>query len=739
MFNKFSEETKKVLSLAKKEMVELKHPYLGSEHLLLGILKNNNNVTNLLKKYNVTYKRYRDAVIQLVGVGDKKTEWVLYTPIVKEIFERAIDISSDSNSEVTIDNLFIALIEIGDGIANRVLNNLQVNMEKIYTEFVFKIPKKNKKKKTIMDEIGIEFTDPFMVAKFDPVIGRDKEINQIIEILVRKNKSNPLLIGDAGVGKTAIIEEISKMIVNNKVPNKLKNKRIINLDMSSAVAGTKYRGEFEDKINKIIKEAETDNDIILFIDEIHTIVGAGGAEGAIDASNIFKPALARGNIKCIGATTVDEYKKFIEKDKALERRFKKVMIEEPNNENVKNIIYKLKPIYENYHHVTIKNNILDLLIELTNKYIHNYKNPDKTIDILDEVCAHANLKENDSMKEYNKLALELTNIIKIKKEKIENNDFKSAFKYKQRENEITSRLNDLEYLLTTTHYNTVTKNDLAHVLKNKVNIPIIELNDRFSYSEITKKLKSKVIGQDKAIKQLVSSYFSQLENNEVFSVLLNGSSGVGKTSLALEFANTLSNKVLRIDMSEFSEAHSVSKLVGAPPGYVGYDNSNYLFDSIREYPFTVIVLDEIERCHPSVLNLFFQILDNNQLKDAKGNIIHFNNSIIIMTTNIENDKNLGFGNSKVNSKLNDYFTIPFINRIKEIITLDSLSEESIIKIIKRELNSSYKKITIDSNKFGQIIDESNYKDYGARKIKSIISKISSSKKRKKSTKNYSKN
>lgn len=739
MFNKFSEETKKVLSLAKKEMVELKHPYLGSEHLLLGILKSNNNVTLLLKKYNVTYKRYKDAVIQLVGIGDKKAEWVLYTPIVKEIFERAIDISSDSNSDVTIDNLFIALIEIGDGIANRVLNNLQVNMEKIYTEFVFKIPKKNKKKKTIIDEIGIEFTDPTMVARFDPVIGRDNEINQIIEILVRKNKSNPLLIGDAGVGKTAIIEEISKMIVNNKVPNKLKNKRIINLDMSSAVAGTKYRGEFEDKINKIIKEAETDNDIILFIDEIHTIVGAGGAEGAIDASNIFKPALARGNIKCIGATTLDEYKKYIEKDKALERRFKKVIIEEPNYENVKNIIYKLKPIYENYHHVTIKNNILDLMIDLTNKYIRNYKNPDKTIDILDEVCAHANLKENDAMKEYNRLAEELTNIIRTKKEKIESNDFKSAFKYKQRENEITSRLNELEYLLTTTHYNSVTKNDLAHVLKNKVNIPIIELNDRFNYSEITKKLKSKVIGQDRAIKKLVSSYFSNIENNEVYSVLLNGPSGVGKTSLALEFANTLSNKVLRIDMSEFSEAHSVSKLVGAPPGYVGYDNSNYLFDSIREYPFTVIILDEIERCHPSVLNLFFQILDNNQLKDAKGNVIYFNNSIIIMTTNIEKNKNLGFNNSQVNSQLNDYFTIPFINRIKEIITLDSLSEETMTKIIQKELSVSCKNITIDSNKFRKILDESLYKEYGARKIKGIVSKISSSKKRKKSIKNYSKN
>ena len=448
MFNKFSDDAKKVISYSKKEMMKLNHPYLGSEHIMLGILLHENNVSNILKKYGITYKKYKSEVIKLLGIGEEKVNYILYTPIVKEIFERAIDISDEQNTIVTIDNLFISLIEIGDCIAYRVLKSMKLDIEKIYTELVFKVPKKNSKKKTILDEIGIEYTDSALVNTFEPVIGRDNEIKQIIEILIRKNKSNPLLIGVAGVGKTAIVEEISKMILNNNVPNKLKGKRIINieelvrrierkdvpevlfntkvvaLEMGSLVSGTKYRGEFEEKLNKIIKEAETDDDIILFIDEIHTIVGAGGAEGAIDASNIFKPALARGKIKCIGATTIEEYKKYIEKDKALERRFKKVLIEEPSIEMVEEIIKKIKPIYENYHHVSIDDNVLNLIIKLTDKYIHNYNNPDKTIDILDEVCAHANLKENKYMKEYNSLSNKLIEIKKEKNEKIRSGNFR---------------------------------------------------------------------------------------------------------------------------------------------------------------------------------------------------------------------------------------------------------------------------------------------------------------------------
>ncbi len=732
MFNNFKEETKKMVVLAKKEMINLKHPYLGSEHLMLSILKSNNNVSNTLKKYGINYKKYYDEVINLVGIGDSKEECILYTPIVKEIFERAIDISSESSAKVSIDNIFVAIIELGEGIALRVLNNLNINLERIYTDFVFKVPKKNKHKKSLLDEVGIEYTSLEYINNFDPVIGRDNEINQIIQVLVRKNKSNPLLIGEAGVGKTAIIEEISRRIVNNKVPNKLKNKRIINLDMSNAVAGTKYRGEFEEKINKIVKEAENDEDIILFIDEIHTIVGAGGAEGAIDASNIFKPALARGKIKCIGATTLDEYKKFIEKDKALERRFKKIIIEEPREEELKNIVYKMKPLYENFHHVCINNNTLELIIKLANKYIKKYKNPDKTIDILDEVCAHANLKENKLMTEYNSLSLKIKDIINDKNNKIMCGDFKSALKYKQKENSILSRINDLELILTTTNYNVVTKKDILAVLKNKVNVPIVELGDKYNKKKIINNLSNKIFGQQTAINELVNGFIYNLESDNVYSVLLTGKSGVGKTFLAKEFAKEISKKVLRIDMAEYSEPHSISKLIGAPAGYVGYEDTNYLFDSIREYPFTIIILDEIEKAHPTILNLFLQILDNNEIKDSKGNIIYFNNAVVLMTTNIDSKKSLGFDGQKNNIELNEYFTNGFINRVDEIINLNDLEKDTIIEIInKSKINDN-----IDVN---DIVNKSNYKEYGARHIKNLIRKESKTKNLKKIYKNYSKN
>ena len=734
MFNKFTEEAKKVISLSKKEMIQLKHPYLGSEHIMLGILKNDNSVSNILKKYNITYKIYKKALIDFIGYGKEDTKWILYTPIVKEIFERAIDLCDENNSQVTIETLFISLIELGDGIANRVFNILKLDMDKIYTELVFKIPKKNKKKKTIIDDIGIEFTSKDMVNSFDPVIGREKEIKQIIEILIRKNKCNPLLVGDAGVGKTAIVEEISRLIIEKKVPSKLRNKRIINIDMSSAVAGTKYRGEFEEKINKIIKEAESNDEIILFIDEIHTIVGAGGAEGAIDASNIFKPALARGNIKCIGATTLDEYKKYIEKDKALERRFKKVLIEEPSIEQTKEILYKLKPIYENYHHVNINYNLLDLIIELTNKYIHSYKNPDKSIDILDEVCAHANLKDNPKVLEYDNLSSKLNSIVDNKKEMIKNNNFKKALEFKQKENSIISRLNELELLLSTTNYNNVSKKDIFSILKNKINMPLID-NSKSNISKIVKELKNQVIGQDMYILQLVNDYFMYINTDNCIKIILNGNTGVGKSLLANLFAHIISNNVITLNMSEYKEQHTISKLLGASPGYVGYDDNNYVFDSIRNYPFSVIILDELEKAHYSVINIFNQIFDTGKIKDNKGNDIYFNNVLFIITTNIEIDTKVGFKKEVDNNIFGNYFDKSFINKIDDIITLNNLNRDNMLQIIEKQC-----KCKISDNKIvEEIIVKSNYKEYGASRVKKLVEKYSNCKKIKKICKNYSKN
>ena len=429
-------------------MTSLKHPYVGSEHLLLAILKKDNIVSEKLKDYNLDYNRMREEIINTIGIGKKESEWFLYTPLLKRVIENAIvDSKENNNGEVKIEHLFSSLLEEGEGVAIRIMLSMNIVIDELYNDFVIQIstPKKKKnKKKLLLEELGVDLTKKAMEGKLDPVIGREVEIKRILEVLSRRTKNNPILIGEAGVGKTAIVEELSRLIVSGDVPMSLRNKRIISLDMATAVAGTKYRGEFEDRIRKILKEIESNDDIILFIDEIHTLVGAGGAEGAIDASNIFKPALARNKLRCIGATTISEYKKYIEKDGALDRRFQKVTVEAPDKKTVKEILMKLKTIYEKYHFVTVDNDIVDLIIDLSEKYVYDRNQPDKAIDILDEVCARVSLKENKNIKKYNMLKKELTNTMKKKKEYILNSNFKEASKCKEKENLIMNEINNLE-------------------------------------------------------------------------------------------------------------------------------------------------------------------------------------------------------------------------------------------------------------------------------------------------------
>ncbi len=407
MFGNFTEEARIILTHAKKEMYELKHPYIGSEHLLLAILKEKNDISKKLLEYNLNYDKFKSEIIKVVGKGTKESEWFLYTPLLKRIIENAILDSKDNNSgNVTVEHLFSSMLEEGEGVAIRIMLGMNIDLEELYNEFSYKLvskPRGKKNKKLLLEELGVDLTEKALKGELDPVIGRDKEIKRVLEILSRRTKNNPLLIGEAGVGKTAIVEELSKMISTGDVPMSLKNKRIISLDMATTVAGTKYRGEFEERIRKILKEIEENDDIILFIDEIHTLVGAGGAEGAIDASNIFKPALARGKLRCIGATTIDEYKKFIESDGALERRFQKVLVEIPDKKVVRDILMKLKGIYEKFHLVKISDEIIDLIIELSEKYIYDRNQPDKAIDLLDEVCAKVSLTESKEFKKYNSL------------------------------------------------------------------------------------------------------------------------------------------------------------------------------------------------------------------------------------------------------------------------------------------------------------------------------------------------
>ncbi len=732
MFGQFTEEARKILINAKIEMTELKHPYVGSEHFLLAILKGKNNVSKKLKQYNLDYEIFKNKLIETVGIGSKQSEWFLYTPLLKRVMENAMLDCKENNTDVTIESLFSNLLEEGEGVAIRILLSLNIDLDSLYNEFSYKIINKKKNKKLLLEELGTDLTKK--ANELDPVIGRDEEIKRIIEILSRRTKNNPLLIGEAGVGKTAIVEQLSKMISEGNVPNSLKNKRIISLDMATLVAGTKYRGEFEERVKKILKEVEEDDEIILFIDEIHTLVGAGGAEGAIDASNIFKPALARNKLRCIGATTISEYKKFIETDKALERRFQKVMVDVPNREVVKKILSRLKPIYEDYHHVTINDNIIDKIIELSDKYVYDRNQPDKAIDILDEVCAKASLKESKELTLYNNLNKKLQTLIKNKNEAVSNNNFKKANSLKKEEFKLMDKINNLELILCNKKRNDVTINDVAYVINDKTQIPIYEiLNENNKLiNQMNKEITDKIIGQDEAVNEVINiakKIKLGFKDDKCYSLMFVGPTGVGKTELALSFGHILAGKnVIRLDMSEFSEAHSVSRFIGAPPGYIGYSDNKTILEEIKNKPFSVLILDEIERANNSIINLLFQILDNGKIKDAKGEEVYFNNIVIIMTSNIGFDEvNVGFNKNNNNiSKLKEYFSLPFINRIDSIISFNSLKEENIIKLIEIKITNlinKYKskiKVKIDKKVLEEILNLSNYQEFGARKLDKII-------------------
>ena len=734
MFGNFTEEARKVLSLAKIEMKELKHPYVSSEHLLLGILKDKNVVSEELNHQKINYDNVKKEVISILGVGEKENPYFLYTPLLKRIIENAILDSKENNHNiVTIEHLFSSLLEEGEGVAIRILIGMGIPIDTLYQKFSYKlIPKKKKKnKKLFLLEFGTNLNQKAENKLIDPAIGREQEIQKILEILSRKNKNNPLLIGEAGVGKTAIAEELARRIVEGEVPDFLKNKTIISLDMACAIAGTKYRGEFEERIRKIISELEENDDIILFIDEVHTIVGAGGAEGAIDASNIFKPALARGKMKCIGATTVSEYKTFIENDKALERRFQKIIIEEPSKEKLKEILNKIKPIYEKYHQVIIKSNLIDAIINMSSKYIYDRKEPDRSIDVLDEVCAKVRLKESKERINYDKISHELQEVIKLKKKAIMTHDFDLASFYKAKENKLVSKLNTLEIYLYE-HKKEVSIKDVALTISEKTAIPVYEIlkDNKKIIQTLRKNLQTNIIGEDDAIESLMKIAMKiklGYTDHKCYSILFTGPSGVGKTELSKIFARNFvgEKNIIKLDMSEFSESHSVSKLIGSPPGYVGYESYKNIFEEIKNKPNSVLILDEIEKAHSSVLNLFYQILDDSKIKDSKGNIIYFNHVIIIMTSNVGFlNQNIGFQqNTKTVSKLNETFEIPFINRVDDIVEFKPLTKEYTKEIIKKEckkLKQKYPNIMIDSKIEKEILDLSDYEQYGARKVKKII-------------------
>lgn len=738
MIGNFNEEAQTVLINAKKEMLELGHPYIGTEHLLLSILNSDSNVCNRLNNYNLNYNNFREELCKVVGTTDKRSEYILYTPLLRKVLENAVMDSKDNNEgEVTLEHLFFSMLEEGEGIAIRVLIGMGIDVEGLYDEFsssLIKKCKKSKKKKLLIYDLGTDITLEAKEGKLDPVIGRDKEVKRVMEILCRRTKNNPILIGEAGVGKTAIVEELSRLIANEEVPNCLFNKKIVSLDMATMVAGTKYRGEFEERMKKVIRELEDNHDVILFIDEIHTMVGAGGAEGAIDASNILKPALARGKIRCIGATTTEEYKKFIEKDSALERRFQKVYVEEPSVPETRNILMNIKDIYEKYHNVIVNEDIIDAIINLSEKYIFDRHRPDKEIDVLDEVCSRVSMKENNNVTKIKNIKKELSDLKKEKNSFIISNKVDMAFDIRKRETKLMSILNEME-LYNKNDKNVVDINDIAIVINNRTNTPIYEIvsSNMKSIVDIRNNLKDKIIGQDKVIDILidVTKRIKYGYGGKCYSMMFMGSSGVGKSMLAKEYAKLLvgENNFIRLDMSEYSDSTSVNKILGSSPGYVGYDDNRNILEEVRNKPNSVILLDEIDKAHPSVINLFYQILEEGKIKNSKGTTVRFNNVIIIMTTNIGFERNsIGFNKVSESSaviSLKNNFSTAFVNRIDNVLVFNRLNEDDINKIINirlEDIKNKHKSISINYSDsiISEIKKRCDFYDYGARKLEKII-------------------
>ena len=742
MFSKFSEDAQKVLMNSKKEMQELKHPYVGSEHLFLSLLKVDNDSSKKLNELGITYDKFKDKLIELVGIGKEDNSWFLYTPLLKRVMETALLISKESSlNEVTTEHLLFAILEEGEGVAVRVLNKLDIDINELQDYFSTRLSskKKNGKKKLMIEEFGIDLTKKALSNELDPVIGRENELKRMMEILCRRGKNNPLLIGDAGVGKTALVEELARLIVTDKVPEKLKNKRIISVSIASLVSGTKYRGEFEERVTKMLKELEASNDILLFIDEIHTLMGAGGAEGAIDAANIFKPALARGKIRLIGATTTEEYKQTIEKDRAMDRRFQPVYIYEPDDVQVYDILLKLRPIYESYHGVKIGDDELKLIIELSNRYIYERKQPDKAIDILDEVCSKVSLmghKDNAKLDLYKD---ELSKIKEAKKEYLMKQDFENATLVKKQEKELLTKINTLELKKGNKKFlQVIQNNDIALVISAKTKIPVYEINGTSSkyIKDLEKSLRREIIGQDEAIFELIKATkrmkFGYKDSNKPYSYLFAGPTGVGKTKLALEYANYLfgKDKLIRFDMSEYRDSTSITKIIGSAPGYVGYDDGKNKLEEIRKNPHAVILLDEIEKAHPSVLNLFLQILDEGKITDSKGNIIHFNHHIIIMTSNVGfNKDSVGFVEevSRDDSKLKEVLSLELLNRIQKVIYFRKLNIKDMKLIMKNKLDFVKKKfketdikVHISDSIVEEMINLTRYLEFGARKVDQVI-------------------
>jgi ATP-dependent Clp protease ATP-binding subunit ClpC len=778
LFERFTERARQVVVLAQDEARALKHNYIGTEHILLGLLREEEGLAaRVLESLDITVEEVRAQVARIVGQGDEVTSGQIpFTPRAKKVLELALrEALSLGHNYIGTEHILLGLVRENEGVAARILLDFDADAEKIRNEIIRMLsgpgrrqggsgagPAGEKSKSSkLLDQFGRNLTKMSTEGKLDPVVGRQTEIERLMQILSRRTKNNPVLIGEPGVGKTAVVEGLAARIATNQVPELLKNKQIYTLDLAALVAGSKYRGEFEERLKKVMKEIMQRGDIILFIDELHNLVGAGAAEGAIDAASILKPALARGELQTIGATTLDEYRKYLERDAALERRFQQVRVEEPTVDDTVQILRGLRDRYEAHHRVKITDEALKASAELADRYIQDRHLPDKAIDLIDEAASRIRIRSMSAPPRYRELEEEIERVRKEKEESIEAQEFEKAASLRDKERKLTQKKRELEDDWRNSEDSEeqpqVGEEEIADIVSMWTGIPVFKLTEAESARlvRMEEELHKRVIGQEEAIVAVSKSIRRARAGikdpkRPTGSFIFLGPSGVGKTELARTLAEFLfgdEDAMIQVDMSEYMEKHSVSRLVGSPPGYIGYDEGGQLTEAVRRKPYSVLLLDEVEKAHPDVFNILLQILEEGKLTDAQGRRVDFRNTIVIMTSNIgasQISKNQGFGfavgdeqglsyeemKSRVMGELKKVFRPELLNRIDEIIVFHKLSKPEITVIIdlimrrlreQMALHSVTIELTDDAKEL--LVDKGYDPAMGARPLRRAIQRL----------------
>jgi len=786
MFDRFTDRAKKVMSFARQEAQKFNHEYIGTEHILLGLVQEGSGVAaNVLKNMSIDLEKIRHEVEKIVKTGPSMVTMgqLPFTPRAKKVLELSMEEASQlSHNYIGTEHLLLGLIKENEGIAAQVLMNLGVKLEDVREEVLEFLgasentgdeegdaegvgtgnPQGNNKSKTpALDSFGRDLTELAREGKLDPVIGREHEIERVIQILSRRTKNNPVLLGEAGVGKTAIVEGLGQNIIRNRVPEILRRKRLVVLDLAMMVAGTKYRGQFEERIKAVMTEVRRAKDVILFIDELHTLVGAGGAEGAIDASNVLKPALSRGEVQCIGATTLDEYRKYIEKDGALERRFQTVNVDPPSKEQAVEILKGLRDRYEAHHRVNYTDSALESAVELSSRYINGRFLPDKAIDVIDEAGARIRIRSMTQPPDLAEADDEVARLSKEKEEAVANQDFERAADLRDRAYQLTKKKEEIqrawrEKEATTESGGVVDEDVIAETVSKMTGIPLNRLDraEAERLLQMGEELRKDVIHQDRAVEAITKAVRRSRSglkdpSRPMGCFIFLGPSGVGKTWLSKCLAKFMfgsEDAIIQIDMSEYMEKHNASRLVGAPPGYVGYEEGGHLTEKVRRRPYAVVLLDEIEKAHPDIFNMLLQIMEEGRLTDSFGRNIDFRNVILIMTSNIganliKNSAGLGFTKSAgeagyekmkemIVSEVERHFRPEFINRLDELVVFNQLTREDMSEIVQIELRKvaerlRHKHISLDVDEevLSMMIDKSFHEEFGARPLKRAIERF----------------